>query len=61
VVFLITLIDPLSLNDKKGGVIFVWTRIVFLTGQVIFVLEWPKGDFVSFCVGCILLDKITSM
>jgi hypothetical protein len=26
---------------------------------VIFVPEWPKGEFVSFCVGCILLDKIT--
>jgi len=28
---------------------------------VIFVPEWPKGEFVSFCVGYILLDKITSM
>jgi hypothetical protein len=26
-----------------------------------FVPEWPKGEFVSFCVGCIMLDKITSM
>lgn len=60
-VFLITLFDPFSLCDKKGGVIFVWTGIVFLTGQVIFVPEWPKGEFVSFCVGCILLYKITSM
>jgi len=32
----------------------------FEPGQVIFVPEWPKGEFVSVCVGCILLDKITS-
>jgi hypothetical protein len=37
----------------------IWTEIVFLTGQVIFVPEWPKGEFVSFFVGYILLDKIT--
>jgi hypothetical protein len=35
----------------------IWTGIVFLTGQVIFVPEWPKGEFVSFCVGFILLDQ----
>jgi hypothetical protein len=28
---------------------------------VIFVPEWPKGECVSFCVGYIMLDKITSM
>jgi len=28
----------------------IWTGIVFLTGQVIFVPEWPKGEFVSFFV-----------
>jgi predicted RNA-binding protein with TRAM domain len=26
---------------------FIWAGIVFLTGQVIFVPEWPKGEFVS--------------
>jgi hypothetical protein len=35
---------PLS---QKRGVIFIWTGIVFLTGQVIFVPEWPKGEFVG--------------
>jgi hypothetical protein len=32
------------------GVFFFnfWTEIVFLTGQVNFVLEWPNGEFVSF-------------
>jgi hypothetical protein len=44
---LITLFYPLSICDKKRGVIFIWTGIVFLTGQVIFVPEWPKGEFVS--------------
>jgi len=29
---------------------------IFKTGQVIFVPEWPNGEFVSF-VGCILLTK----
>jgi hypothetical protein len=33
---------------------------VFLTGQVIFVPEWPKGEFVSFCIGWILLTKSLS-
>jgi hypothetical protein len=35
----------------------IWTGIVFLTSQVIFVPEWPKGEFVSFCVGCILFGQ----
>jgi hypothetical protein len=61
VVFLITLFYPLSLCDKKVEYFLIWTGIVFLTGQVIFVPEWPKGELVSFCVGYILLDKITSM
>jgi hypothetical protein len=43
---------------QKGGVyVSFWTGNVFLTGQVIFVSEWPKGEFVSFCIGCILLTK----
>jgi hypothetical protein len=31
----------------------------FQTGQVFFVPEWPKGEFVSFYVGYILDDKNT--
>jgi hypothetical protein len=61
VVFLITLFYPSSFCDKKGESLLIWTVIVFLIRQVIFVPEWPKGEFVSFCVGYILLDKITSM
>jgi hypothetical protein len=38
--FTLVLLKPLR------GVIFIWTRIVFLTDQVIFVPEWPKGKFV---------------
>jgi hypothetical protein len=34
----------------------IWTMIVFLTGHVIFVPKWPKGEFVSFCVGYILCN-----
>jgi len=46
---------PLSLCDKKGRVIFLFRPgMYFQTGQVIFVPEWPKGEFVSilasFCV-----------
>jgi len=40
---------------QKGGVIFIFgPGMYFQTGQVIFVPEWPKGEFVSifpsFCV-----------
>jgi hypothetical protein len=40
---------------QKGGVIFIFQPgKYFKTGQVIFVPEWPKGEFVSilasFCV-----------
>jgi len=38
--------------------LFFFTRIVFLTGQVIFVLEWPNGEFVSF-YWLQSVDKIT--
>jgi hypothetical protein len=34
----------------------IWTRIVFLTGQVIFVPEWPKRKFVSI-IGLILFGQ----
>jgi len=47
VVIFITMFYPLSLSDKKGSNFYFWTRIVILTGQVIFVPEWPKGEFVS--------------
>jgi hypothetical protein len=40
-----------------GSICLIWTGIVCLTRQMIFVPEWPKGEFVSFCVGYILLDK----
>jgi hypothetical protein len=33
-------------EKKRGSNFYFWTRIVFLTGQVIFVPEWPKGEFV---------------
>jgi hypothetical protein len=43
---------------QKGGVyVSFWTGNVFLTGLVIFVLEWPKGEFVSILIGYILLTK----
>jgi hypothetical protein len=32
---------------KMGSNFLIWIGIVFLTGQVIFVPEWPKGEFVS--------------
>jgi predicted membrane channel-forming protein YqfA (hemolysin III family) len=56
-----TLFTLCPFETKRGSICLIWTGIVFLTGQVIFVPEWPKGEFISFCVGCILLDKITSM
>jgi hypothetical protein len=42
-----TLFYPLSFCDKKGEYFLFWTGIVFLTSQVIFVPEWPNGEFVS--------------
>jgi hypothetical protein len=36
--------------DKEApwrSIFCFWTGIVFLTGQVIFVPEWPKREFVS--------------
>jgi hypothetical protein len=42
----ITLFYPLSLCER--GVIFIFgPRIYFQTSRVIFVPEWPKGEFVS--------------
>jgi uncharacterized membrane protein len=56
-----TLFTLCPFETKRGSIFLIRTGIVFLTGQVIFVPEWPKGEFVSFFVGCILLDKITIM
>jgi hypothetical protein len=56
-----TLFTLCPFEKKRGSICLIWTGIVFLTSQVIFVSEWPNGEFVSFCVGCILLDKITIM
>jgi len=42
-----TLFTLCAFETKRGS---IWTGIVFLIGQVIFVLEWPKGKFVSFCI-----------
>jgi len=52
-----TLFYPLSLWDKRGSICLFWTGNVFLTGLVIFVPEWPNGEFVSYFIGCILLTK----
>jgi hypothetical protein len=32
---------------KRGSNFYFRTGMYFQTGQVIFVLEWPKGEFVS--------------
>jgi hypothetical protein len=34
-------------ETKRESNFYFWTGIVFLTGQVIFVPEWTKGEFVS--------------
>jgi len=43
--------------ERKMGSMLVFGLGI---GQVIFVPEWPKGEFVSFCIGCILLTKSLS-
>jgi hypothetical protein len=60
-VFLLTLFYPLSFCDKKGGVIFDLDRDYIFNRSSDFCPRMAKWEFVSFCVGCILLDKITSM
>jgi hypothetical protein len=47
VVFLYSILPFVLLRQKMGSIFLFWTKIVFLTGQVIFVLELPKGEFVS--------------
>jgi hypothetical protein len=43
--------------DKKGGVIFIFgPGMYFQTDQVIFVTEWPKGEFVNI-IGIILFGQ----
>jgi len=48
VVFLNTLFYLCPFVTKRGSIFFIWTGIVFLTDRVIFVLESPNGEFVSF-------------
>jgi len=40
-----------------GVYVSFWTCNVFLTGLMIFVSEWSKGEFVSILIGYILLTK----
>jgi hypothetical protein len=56
-----TLIYPLSLRDQKGEYMLVLDRECIFNRSSIFVPEWPKGEFVSILIGCILLTKITIM
>jgi hypothetical protein len=49
---------PFVLSGQKGGVFFIFgLEMFFQTSQVIFVLEWPKGDLLVFYTGNILVDK----
>jgi hypothetical protein len=47
VIFIITCFTLCPFVTKMGSNFFIWTGIVFLTGQVTFVPEWPNGEFVS--------------
>jgi hypothetical protein len=42
-----TLFTLCHFETKRGSIFCFWTKIVFLTGQVIFVIERPKWEFVS--------------
>lgn len=48
-----TLFTLCPFETKKGEYFFFWTGNVFQTSQVIFIPEWPNGEFAS----CILLTK----
>jgi hypothetical protein len=39
----------------------IWTEIVFLNQSSDFCPKMAKGGVCQFLIGCILLDKITSM
>jgi hypothetical protein len=43
-------------TKKRGSIFNFLNEILFLTSQVIFVPEWPNGEFVSF-IGYIMLTK----
>jgi hypothetical protein len=43
-----TLFTLCPFETKRGSICLIWTGLVCLTCHVIFVLEWPKGEFVSF-------------
>jgi hypothetical protein len=34
-------------ETKSGSILYFGPGMYFQTGQVIFVTEWPKGEFVS--------------
>jgi hypothetical protein len=45
--FLNTLFTLCPFETKRRSIFYFWTGNVFPTGQVFFVPEWPKGEFVS--------------
>jgi hypothetical protein len=46
--FLLYSVYPLSFCDKKGEYFFCFGPVMyFQIGQVFFVPEWPKGEFVN--------------
>jgi hypothetical protein len=56
--FFLYSILPFVILRQKGGVFFCfWTEFVFLTGQVIFVPELPKGEFVNLWLAAFCLTK----
>jgi len=56
-----TLFTLCPFETKRGSICLIWIGIVFLTRSSDFCPRMAKEEFVSFCVGCILLDKITIM
>jgi hypothetical protein len=51
-----TLFTLCPFETKRESIFNFRTEIVFLTGQVNFVPEWPNGELVSF-IGYMLLMK----
>jgi hypothetical protein len=46
--FSLILYLPFVFLRQKGGVFYIFgARMYFQIGQVIFISEWPKGEFVS--------------
>jgi hypothetical protein len=56
-VFLILYFTLCPFETKRDSIFLLGPRLYFLTGQVIFVPEWPNGEFVSLWLAALCWTK----